>query len=473
MELVQETEIFERLLQAREQRQQQKLYMVEKGYHLVSLQLNIPGFLKSNSLLTAFIKHVDAAFSRYVTSLNANNSWNEKHEISDAAGDSIIYLFAQSKNEASELKQITEAFEQEFELGRIVDLDVLDANGFPISSGKAKPCFVCEHPAEDCRKTKRHTIAEVRQSMEKAIAEYLEREQTKLIVTKVASFAVQGLLHEVALSPKPGLVCRHSSGAHSDMDFSSFVNSTAAIAPYFLQINELAVGFEGKDVSVALPQIKNIGLQMEQSMMAATNGVNTHKGAIFLMGLSCFAVVRVVRQLGYLKLNALSSTIQQLTRGLVQRELCAADEQQELTHGQQCFLKYGLQAAGARGEAEQGMPTVLHHALPYLNSKVAKRLSQYSDDELKHLLIPVLLKIISVNNDTNVIYRHDALILEQLKQRAQKALRDWECNRQQTYEDLVDWCRKMKISPGGSADLLAVTLTLHLCQTEFTKDSND
>ncbi|WP_439185626.1 triphosphoribosyl-dephospho-CoA synthase [Carboxylicivirga taeanensis] len=473
MELLQETIVFDQLLQAREDRLQQKLSLVGKGCHLVSLQLNIPGLPKNNSLLSAFIRRVEEVFERYLIGDNANNKWEEKTRLNDVAGEAVIYLFDKNTSVAKNLKRITENFEQSFELGRIVDLDVLGADGLPVSSGKAKACFICDLTAADCRKSGRHTISEVRNSMEMAIARYMEKVRDKEVVKKVAGYAIRGLLLEVALSPKPGLVCRNSTGAHADMDFVSFMGSAAAIAPYLTEISQLAISFQGRNVSDVLPQIKSIGQEMEQAMFSATNGVNTHKGAIFLMAISCFAVVRVVRKQGYLKLNAFSSVVQQLTSGLVQRELCAGLTERVLTHGQQCFKKYGLQAAGARGEVEQGLPTVLHHALPYLQDSLVKKLSAYTDEEITGLLVPLLLKIITVNNDTNVLYRHDGVVLEQLKQNAKKALDDWRSGNRQTYDGLVEWCLQKRISPGGSADLLALTLTLHLCQTEFTKEKHD
>ncbi len=467
MELLQETELFEQLLQVRESRLQQKLDLVAHGCHLVSLQLNVPGLPKTDKLLSAFIHKVDEAFGIHLQSQNANYLWHDKQELQDVAGDSILYLFKTSHIGADELKGLTETFEEHFVLGRIVDLDVLSAEGMPISSGKAKGCFLCDESAESCRKTQRHSIKEVRQSMMDAIASYLKQEQERALVSKVSAFALQGLLHEVALSPKPGLVCRNSNGAHADMDYGTFINSAAAIAPYFNEIASLAIQFKGNDVSKVLPKIKSIGLRMEQTMFKATNGINTHKGAIFLMAICCFAVVRVVRKQGRLKLTTFTSVVQQLCRGLVQRELCEAHESDNVTHGQQCFQKYGLQAAGARGEAEQGMPTVLFHAFPYLDNHITKDFSKYSDDELNELLIPLLLKIISVNNDTNVLYRHNMTQLNLLKQKAHEALREWEKGNRDTYSEMVKWCNYNGISPGGSADLLAVTITLYLCQTEF------
>jgi len=460
--------IIEQLLQAREMRLQRKLDMVANRYHLISLQLNIPGLPKRNDSLKQFIERVDEAFQLFFQSRCILNKWIEKHFLSDVAGDAVLYLFDKSGITAMDLKALTEEFESTFELGRIVDLDVLSAEGLPISSGKAKKCFVCSEVAELCRKTNKHTIDHVRTLMMAAINDDLRRIRAKELIRKVSGYAVNALLLEVSLSPKPGLVCRASSGAHSDMDYITFLNSVSVLSPYFIEIGEVALTFKGYDVSKALPIIREIGLKMEHEMKKATYGVNTHKGAIFLMAISCFALVRVVIKNGVFKANSFSSIIQQLTRGMVQRELCAINDKMEMTHGQKCFMSYSLQGAGARGEAEQGLPTVLHHALPYLNRQKKDNLFGLSDNELKVILIPVLLKIMTVNNDTNVMYRHNKQILDVLKGKAKEALRDWESGKEEKYMQLVVWCNHEKISSGGSADLLALTVMLHFVQTEFS-----
>ncbi|MCG8579067.1 MAG: triphosphoribosyl-dephospho-CoA synthase [Bacteroidales bacterium] len=469
MEVTKETEGLMRLLEAREKRQNDKLKMVSNGYHLVSLQLNIPGLPKSNCNLLSFIRLVEREFSCFLLSQNPNFKWQKKERWHDFSGDSIIFLFKASQINVDKLKDITERFEESFELGRIVDLDVLSSYGVPVSSGKAKACFICESVAENCRKVKRHSIEEVRLTMLEAIASFLQKQKNNELVNKLASFAIKGLLHEVSLTPKPGLVCRNSNGSHTDMDFITFINSVSALSPYFVEINKFALSFEGADVGEALPYIRTIGLKMEEAMFKATGGVNTHKGAVFLMALSCFAVVRVIKKTGYLRLNAFSSVIQQLTRGMVQKELCLVGDETDLTHGQQCFKKYGLQGAGARGEAEQGLPTVLHHAMPFLMERLNKSYSSYTNLELNELLIPVLLKVISVNNDTNILYRHDKTILETVKRKAYEALQGWDNGDRLLYDQFVAWCNDKRISPGGSADLLAITITLQHCKTEFAK----
>ncbi|MCW3806298.1 triphosphoribosyl-dephospho-CoA synthase [Plebeiibacterium marinum] len=457
------TEI-ERLLEAREMRMQQKLALTEGRFHMVSLQLNIPGLPKTSEIVKEFILHVDSCFQKFYTSRCCVHSWEKHFPFCDEAGDWIAYLFDHELTTASFLKETTEAFEETFVLGRIVDLDVLDIEGIPISSGKAKSCFICNEPAESCRKNKRHDLMMVRERMLSDMKSYLDKENSDALIKKVTGYITYALLQEVALSPKPGLVCRNHNGAHTDMDFVSFLQSTAMISPYLQDIGNLAISFNDKDISKALPQIREIGLQMEKAMLLATQNINTHKGAIFLMAISMFSIIRVVRHEGTFEVEAFSNTISELTKGIVERELITTNTHMKLSHGQMCFLDYGPEAAGARGEAQNGMPTVVKHALPFLNGLLKENLTKYNDRELSDALIPVLLKIMSVNSDTNVIFRKDINTLAELKERSQKALDHWQKGEKDEYNKLVSWCNNKGISPGGSADLLAVTILLYQCK---------
>ncbi|GEM_PF-291346 len=472
MEEIKEIEIAT-LLDAREKRQELKQSLIQEGYHLISLQLNIPGLPKTNKLITTLFRQVTEEFERFFASHLPVKLWTKRIEGVDASGDYRLYLFDLNLIDSTDLKELTEQFEGEFTLGRLVDLDVFDASGHFISSGKAKKCFLCEKPANVCRQIATHPIEEVRQAMLNAMEQYMEDQKLSKLSDIVSSLVTEALLQEVSLSPKPGLVCRLSNGAHTDMDYASFVASISAISPYINKVAQYAIRFKGKDVSVALPAIRQIGLQMEMAMNKATKGVNTHKGAIFLMSICTFAIIRVVIKQGYFKANKLSSVIQQLCRGMIQRELCGAGQKQDLSHGQVCFNKYGLQGTGARGEAEQGLPSVMHHALPYLQRHADQLLSHSSDKELNDLLIPVLLKIMSVNNDTNILFRHDKLVLEQVKKKASAAIRVLNEGDEGPYKELVDWCNNNRISPGGSADLLAVTILIYNCQKVFAEEWYD
>ncbi len=456
------------LLKSREIRWQYKKAMINQGFHLISLQLNIPGFPKKSDTFTAFLKSVKARFELFLQSHVIALQWEEQF-FEDEAGECIIYKVSEKRIGAAELKELTELFEEKHPLGRIIDADVMDVEGKVISSGKHKRCFLCpDKPVQWCRKYNNHTPDEIRESMQKAIVVFLMDEQIDQAATKMAGFAVSGLLHEVSLSPKPGLVSRTSSGGHTDMDFSTFMSSVGVLAPYYQKVGQMAGRFKSPNLDLALPEIREIGLEMEREMFQVTQGVNTHKGAIFLLEIAMFAAVRSVCKKGKFKTGIFASVIQQLSKGIVQRELYNLKPRDEaLTHGQNCFLKYGLQGAGARGEVEQGLPTVLHHALPELISRLDGDELVARDTKMKPILVPVLLKIMSVNNDTNVLYRHGKKVLEELKRKAVEALHEWDRGSDQKYLELDEWCTSNRISSGGSADLLSVTLFVYYCKKAF------
>jgi triphosphoribosyl-dephospho-CoA synthase len=99
----------------------------------------------------------------------------------------------------------------------------------------------------------------------------------------IANTAGAALLAELDTWPKPGLVSHVDQGSHTDMDAGTFQASTAAIVPFFAQLTEAGAG--GAD----LPALRDIGLAAERAMLSATGGVNTHRGAIFGLGLLCAA----------------------------------------------------------------------------------------------------------------------------------------------------------------------------------------
>lgn len=462
---IQTKQIFSSVLKAREERWQTKLSLSKHGWHLVSLQINLAGYPKTVDETERFMKRIDDQFIKFIHAHAPTKYKGEKKAFVDQAGECIIYLIPEAGIRPQELKDLTELFEERHELGRLIDLDVMDSKGQNISSGKIKGCFICESTAEECRKTNAHNMDHVRTSMLNAIGSYLCKDENSRLIDRISSYAIKALLYEASLTPKPGLVCRNSVGAHSDMDYLSFINSVSALSPYFKEVARIALEFKSNNVALCLPQIREVGLKMEEAMLRSTDNVNTHKGAIFLMALSVFAAVRVILKKKAFKPNLFSSVIQQLCRGMIQRELCALREGAKMSHGESCFLKFGLQGAGARGEAEQGFPTVMHHALPFMREHNIN-LIQLKDSEMFKQLVPVLLKIISVNNDTNVLYRHDKGLLEDLKLKSKEVLVEVLNGGNEGYYQLVEWCNANKISPGGSADLLSIAMFVSFCQND-------
>ena len=166
----------------------------------------------------------------------------------------------------------------------------------------------------------------------------------------IAEYADRALLTELMLTPKPGLVDCRNCGAHHDMDMNTFLASARAIAPWWPRFVE--IGFASADVAApaSLPSVRPVGVLCEQAMLRATEGVNTHKGAVFSIGLLCFAAGRLLGQGATVTGERMCSEVASICAGLVERELDG--ENRARTAGERVFRQYGL--PGARGEAASG-----------------------------------------------------------------------------------------------------------------------
>lgn len=268
---------------------------------------------------------------------------------------------------------------------------------------------------------------------------------------RISTLAVEAMLYEVSATPKPGLVDRDNPGAHRDMDFFTFMTSAAALHDAFLAMAE--TGYEGRErpVQEILPSLRAAGLEAEQRMFSFTNGVNTHKGMIFNLGLLAGAAGWAIGKEPFSSALA-CSLVSRMCQGLAERELGALEGKENLTKGERIYLKYGF--TGARGEAESGYRTVRLYSLPAYASLRA------SGMDANDALAETLLHLICHNNDTNILSRHDMTALEYARKAAADALSlggmRTEKGRRRIKAMDRDFIDKY-ISPSGSADLLAVT----------------
>ncbi len=442
------TEPLQSILAARDERANLKMQLSRKGWPTLSLTLNVPGFPKSNQLLKTFFAYCLRDFRYRLKAYQIEMIDHEGIEISDAAGDFFLVPFIPGVLSLQEIKQVCEDFEQNHPLGRFIDADLNDQTGNTISSGKSKLCFFClERPAIECRRENAHEADELRAFMFPKISGYNQQQREASIVNKLSSLAQQAILYEISLTPKPGLVDKLSNGSHTDMNYQTFIDSTAAISPWFGELIREGLAFRDKDLRKALPLMRNIGLRMETSMCEATCNINTQKGIIFLMGLSLFACGKLLSQSDRFDRDEFRSLIRNICLDLVQREL--ADLTGSLkSHGEKIFREYGF--AGARGEAENGFETVFGHGLAQLNG-----VDQLSDEALTKCF----LVIASVNNDTNILYRRGPDVLTTFQNLCKHALENFN---EDNYSEVICFCKNENISPGGSADLLAVTIFVWL-----------
>lgn len=272
-------------------------------------------------------------------------------------------------------------------------------------------------------------------------------ESERSLSFSLAHLAHRSLLREVLLTPKPGLVDRRNCGSHRDMDLSSFLASAHAIAPWFRRFFER--GLEGFAVPAGLflAGVRADGMACERAMLHATGGVNTHKGSIFAFGLLCAAAGRLVGQRRALRRDPLCAEVAAICAGLVE-ELRRPGEAG--TAGEHLYRRHGL--TGARGEAASGFATVRNHALPAF-----ERLRPHGSWTALH---GALLELLAFNADTNVVSRGGLAGLAFLQGKAMRLRQDGGVTAPDYLHRLAaldDEAIRRNLSPGGSADLLAVT----------------
>ena len=436
------------ILKARDQRAFLKGQIAQKGLPSLSLSLNVPGFPKSNLTVEAFFRSCLHDLKHHLRAHQIDIQEKDAIEICDDAGDFFLVPFSTNKLNLKRIKQICEDFEEGHPLGRFVDVDLNDWQGHGISSGKSKLCFFCrEKPAIECRRGNVHDLRVLRSFMFSEMGTYSWGQREKRIAEELSALAKQAILAEVSLTPKPGLVDQFGPGCHTDMNYQTFVVSTEAIAPWFDELVHEGFAFQDDDLTQALPRLREIGLKMESAMFEATGNVNTQKGIIFLMGLSLFACGKLASQNGHFEAEKFRNIIQSVCKDLVRKEMVNSALSGK-SHGQKIFANYGF--SGARGEAESGFATVFDFGLPQLT-----QVKQLNDK----LLIKCFLAIAANNNDTNILFRSNLEVLGTFRNLCRNTLVDFSI---ENYSEVIAYCKQQNISPGGSADLLAVTIFVWL-----------
>ncbi|QNH75122.1 triphosphoribosyl-dephospho-CoA synthase [Pseudomonas protegens] len=265
------------------------------------------------------------------------------------------------------------------------------------------------------------------------------------LAERLADLAVDALIDEADLSPKPALVDRRGNGAHSDLHLGLMHASALSLWPAFKEMAEAALAFG----AVGLPlreALGRIGREGERAMLATTGGVNTHRGAIWALGLLVAATALEPRST-----RAGSVALRAARLALLEDRYAP----RPLSHGAQVAIRYGVR--GAREEAQQGFPAVLQWGLPQLKRSRAQGHGE------QNARLDALLAIMSQLADTCVLYRAGEQGLQAMQQGAQAVLDAGGsaslAGRRRLHElDLQ--LLTLNASPGGAADLLAASLLL-------------
>ncbi|OTG84114.1 triphosphoribosyl-dephospho-CoA synthase MdcB [Acinetobacter sp. ANC 4558] len=268
----------------------------------------------------------------------------------------------------------------------------------------------------------------------------------------IDQLAQEALLEEVSLNLKPGLVCRNSRGSHTDMDHKLFLLSINALKGYCH--DQFLYGYHAVDFE----RIRQRGLLAEQDMLKETKDINTHKGAIFNLGFACAAIGKCVAENRKVKASEISKVLQLNWNHKLLHHL----KRHQSNHGQQMREKYGI--TGAIEEVASGFITVREIGLPCFKRTYLKT----QDIELSS--IQTLFSLIAHVKDTNIVWRGGLSSLLIVQDMAKDFLQaggvlqvDW---RQQA-QQICDYFVQQRLSPGGSADLLGVTLFLYKVEHEF------
>ena len=258
---------------------------------------------------------------------------------------------------------------------------------------------------------------------------------TSTVPYLIARLATKALRAELYTTPKPGLVDRHDNGAHRDMDLALMDKSIDALLPFFAK---LAIIGQGND-KVDAGEIRQIGIDAEKAMLAATGGVNTHRGALFAMGLAALAASWCMAHGNKIDEHSLRDFIMQVAGQFTPTAG---------THGNDAVNAHRV--TGALDLAKAGYEQLFNNWLPAYQAYVAS-----DAPTARHRL---LLLIMSQLDDTNVIHRVGFGQAQQVKREAQKLLGNFTLEAmEQMNRDYI----ALNISPGGSADMMALTLFIH------------
>lgn len=420
--------------------------MNKEGLTTVALSLNVPGPEKRS-------KRLDYLFRRSVEALEELLSENrvnilKRDMIAEYGGETLILAV---EGDPGKIKDMVMSLELAEPVGRFLDCDVNRPDGTKVSRVErgfpSRKCYLCGNDAKVCGRSRAHTVEELFSFMNREIDGWM-REETADRITEAAR---SSLTEELMTNPKPGLVDPSSSGAHEDMNEETFLKSIDAIVPH---IRDMCLrAYDTEDTDSLHDGLREEGLETEKDMYAATGGVNTHKGAIFTLGVLSAAAVRTFKEDKVSPMDLRTELGKVL--GPFRKELLEIREPR--TNGEKAYLK--VHGSGIRGEVETCYGSIFETGLPALTEAAEAGLSP---NDIK---LFCLISLMAVTEDSNILKRSGKEGLEKVKRDAQK-LRNIELFRKGEHIDILKRLdaeySRLGISGGGSGDLLAASLFVYM-----------
>ena len=435
-----ETVTLMQVLAARDHRvQRQQALLTQYGKPLICFTMNIAGPVKTSPLIEQGFRLGLRRLEQQLLRLRCPVLYREI--ICQVTGCEAIFAVDAP---AEQVKAMTVDLEETDRLGRLLDLDVLDSQGQKLDRSRERSCLICGAAGRGCARSRAHSVEQLQAVTTEILTEAVRHHERQL----AAELTCRALLFEACTTPKPGLVDRRNNGSHKDMDLFSFMASAAALTPYFETCVSIGQETAGLSPEETFRQLRRPGRLAEGNMLRATGGVNTHKGAVFLMGILCGALGRLGSAV-WADSEAILDECAAMTRGLTARE---CDAQRKTTAGEAFFADHGIR--GIRGEVEDGLPTVRKYGLPALEAGG-------TTDEAG---CRALLAMMAAAEDTALLHRSGLQGWQQAKAQAAELLQTGIST--EALEQMDDDFIARNWSPGGSADLLAVCWLLHFLKEE-------
>lgn len=344
------------------------------------------------------------------------------------------------------LKSFCADIEETHPLGRLFDMDVIDADGTKLERKMQRSCMVCGATGRFCAASRAHSVEQLQAVTQSLLTQYFRSRDQE----QVALLAVQSLIDEVHTTPKPGLVDQRNNGSHKDMDVRLFKISAHTLQPYFGRCVQIGQETAHRPPEETFPLLREAGLQAEKAMLQATCGVNTHKGAIYTLGILCGSAGRLwSAEKPIADREEILAECAQIVHISVQKDFASAKGK---TTGEQLYLKYGMR--GIRGEVADGLPSIRNIGLPRFQQFLADGFSE--NDAGAYTLLHLIANVA----DTNLYKRGGEAGAQWAVKATSELLSAAQYPAIQQIEALDDAFIARNLSPGGCADLLAATYFL-------------
>ena len=442
----------------------------ETGLPVICFTMNIAGPKKYSSAIELCFNIGVDELKKALARFNAVI----EHEEYDISHTGCEGFFAVRGPAARMLKAVSVKIEEEFGFGRLFDIDVLDKEGSKLERAKPRKCLICEKPAAECARSRAHGLDELKAGTDKLLREALA------YAASVSAYSA--LIGEVMTTPKPGLVDGNNNGANTDMDIELFRRSAEALAPYFYSMAYTAADTsapasghaEACSVDEAvncadcplhegctldhgaslMTKLTILGVEAEAKMKEATGGVNTHKGAIFCLGLMVSAFAKLTAED---KPNGPLEIIDEVKRLAELRP-----EPGRGTNGAAVREEYAIEAEngllGADAQARAGFPAAVNAYRRILGYRLMER---DENDSFALALIGIMAELF----DTNAYKRGGREGAEFVRMRAAEIMELPFSKRLAAAESFDRELIERNINCGGAADMLSAAIFLYRLNT--------